>query len=214
MKIKLSSDFLKLFEFDELLSTIKYLEITQIYQYDLYTFFSLQRVILKSNAIDSFKAMMSKISKVELFQIIEQKGNEVICVLKQKITQGFWPEIMRKENFAIIPPIQMDPEYIKATIIISETIADQLENVAKLIKTFEILVNTNVQSQHDVSAQPLPHYTERQREIATYAMRQGFYESPKKISAEQIAEHFKISVSAMNEHLRKAERIAMAYFFA
>ena len=42
---------------------------------------------------------------------------------------------------------------------------------------------------------PFPTFTDRQREIATYSVRNGFYHSPKKISAQRIADKMQISVS-------------------
>jgi predicted DNA binding protein len=64
-----------------------------------------------------------------------------------------------------------------------------------------------------VSNIPYPTFTDRQREIASYAVRNGFYQSPKKISAQAIANEKNISVSAVNEHLRKVERVTMDFFF-
>jgi predicted DNA binding protein len=60
----------------------------------------------------------------------------------------------------------------------------------------------------------MPNFTTRQREIAQYATRNGYLETPKRITAQEIAKHFGISVSAMNEHLRKVEGIALRYFFS
>jgi predicted DNA binding protein len=63
-------------------------------------------------------------------------------------------------------------------------------------------------------ATPLPRFTTRQREIATYAFRHGFFETPRKIAAEELAKHFQISVSAINEHLRKIDYLTMKFFFS
>ena len=60
---------------------------------------------------------------------------------------------------------------------------------------------------------PSPNFTKRQREIAFFAAKQGYFKSPKKINAEKIAQHFKISVSAVNKHLKNTRNIAMEYFF-
>ena len=58
-----------------------------------------------------------------------------------------------------------------------------------------------------------PDFTKRKKEIASYAAKNGFFASPKKITAEAIAKKFEISVSAVNKHLRTAENRAMEYFF-
>ena len=63
------------------------------------------------------------------------------------------------------------------------------------------------------SAIPFPEFTKRQKDIATYAAKLGYFNSPKNISASKIAEHFDISVSAVNKLLKKAENMAMEFFF-
>lgn len=48
--------------------------------------------------------------------------------------------------------------------------------------------------------------TERQVSIIWYAIESGYYETPRRISINEIAAHFGIARSTLNEHLRKAER--------
>ncbi|MBN1801832.1 MAG: helix-turn-helix domain-containing protein [Candidatus Lokiarchaeota archaeon] len=45
----------------------------------------------------------------------------------------------------------------------------------------------------------------RKKEIIYYAAQHGYFELPHKIDSEAIAENFKISKSAINEHLRKID---------
>ena len=49
--------------------------------------------------------------------------------------------------------------------------------------------------------------TDRQREILFYAIEKGYYEIPRKINTQGIAQKFGISQSALSEHLRKIERV-------
>ena len=60
---------------------------------------------------------------------------------------------------------------------------------------------------------PYPKFTKRQIDIATYAARRGYFKIPKKISGKEIADHFKISETAVNNHLKRARNVAMEYFF-
>jgi predicted DNA binding protein len=48
--------------------------------------------------------------------------------------------------------------------------------------------------------------TERQREIVTKALASGYYEWPREINNQELAETLDISRATMHEHLRKAER--------
>jgi predicted DNA binding protein len=47
----------------------------------------------------------------------------------------------------------------------------------------------------------------------TYASRQGYFELPKKISTQQIADHFGISTSTVINHIQKAEKILVKFHF-
>ncbi len=48
---------------------------------------------------------------------------------------------------------------------------------------------------------PFPEFTIHQKEITSYAAKHSYFNSPKRISTNKIAEHFEISVSAVNKLL-------------
>jgi predicted DNA binding protein len=52
--------------------------------------------------------------------------------------------------------------------------------------------------------------TERQREVATEALARGYYDWPRKITNERLAEELGISRATLHEHLRKAERTLLS----
>lgn len=60
---------------------------------------------------------------------------------------------------------------------------------------------------------PFPSFTSRQKEVASFAAKNGYFRSPKGITAKKIARNFGISITAVNKHLKKAENLAMEYFF-
>ena len=59
----------------------------------------------------------------------------------------------------------------------------------------------------------MPRLTNRQKEIMTFATRNGYFKIPKKISTKKIADHFQVSPAAILNHVQKAERSIMEYFF-
>jgi predicted DNA binding protein len=48
--------------------------------------------------------------------------------------------------------------------------------------------------------------TDRQKEVAYYAVQHGYFEIPRRINSKKIANHFKITRSALYDHLRKIEK--------
>ncbi len=52
--------------------------------------------------------------------------------------------------------------------------------------------------------------TARQREVATEALARGYYDWPRKITNERLAEELGISRATLHEHLRKAERTLLS----
>lgn len=52
--------------------------------------------------------------------------------------------------------------------------------------------------------------TDRQREVATEALARGYYDWPRKITNERLAEELDISRATLHEHLRKAERTLLS----
>lgn len=56
--------------------------------------------------------------------------------------------------------------------------------------------------------------TDRQREVLTAANRHGYYEYPRRVSSEKLAERVGISKPVLLQHLRKAEGRIMADIFA
>ena len=56
--------------------------------------------------------------------------------------------------------------------------------------------------------------TPRQKEVVNWAVKNGYYNSPKKISADEIGEKFGITVSAVNQLLRKVEHSVMNHYFS
>ena len=57
---------------------------------------------------------------------------------------------------------------------------------------------------------PLSKLTEKQREVLIAAYKLGYYDLPRKINSEKLAEKLNIGNSTVGEHLRKAERRLLA----
>ncbi len=60
------------------------------------------------------------------------------------------------------------------------------------------------------SISPLVYLTEKQRDILTSAFRLGYYDIPKRLDSDQLAEHLNLANSTVVEHIRKAQRRILA----
>ena len=218
IRIKISSrDFLTRLQFN-FLEVIIDLEILEIFQYDQSNFLSLQRIHLKPGYIERFEETLKTYFLSVWHTILKREGDEVFCIMQQRADQGFWPLFMQGA-WGIVPPIQVDQQYILLTVVTNEASdPNLLEKLEELASIVEVLSKERLEGDPAVYYKspgvPWFLFTPRQREIATYAVRQGYYQTPKKkIDAAQIGRHFHISGAAVSEHLRKIEEKLMHYVF-
>lgn len=217
IRVKIPSDFIAKIGAPNFVPYINHLEILEFYQYDQQNFFSLQKMDLKPEYAKKLDDTMKNVFKTQFYSVIEQRGNEYLCIMKQRHDQGFWPKLL-SGPWALIPPITVDSDSILITVVVNEQQNPELlEKVGQFTENMDIISMENVDNQPLVNRYgngiPSSVFTSRQREIATYATRNGYYEMPKKISAEDIAKKFKCSVSNITEILRKVEKLLMKYTF-
>lgn len=221
LRLKISAEMVKNMKFS-LFEKLEYLEILNTWQYSQTNFFSVQKMVFKpefQSILDDIDTLKKEVNATYM-QILRKKENEILCILQQHLASGFWPVIKEGGPWALIPPISVDKEYILLTIVAPK---EYVQNLFQMVNIFtndytvlavERMDNVDrIEEMLGITNLPYPTFTDRQREIATYAVRNGFYQSPKSISAQAIAEEMGISVSAVNEHLRKVERVAMDFFF-
>lgn len=213
LKIKIPTKTLLTLKIPDYFSIIRHIEILQIYQYDRNNFFALHKILFKPNQIQNLVQYLYEFFLAQSFQILETRGDEVLCIIKQRSTSGFWPSLL-SESWALLPPIIIDPEAMIVSIITKEDY--QLSAILKQFQVFtsiELLAVSKPDETIENFAHSLPGLTTRQREIMTYASRHGYFALPKKISTQQLASHFGISTSAVINHIQKAEKILVKFHF-
>ena len=219
IRLQIPGNFLEYVGFAELFQELEFVEILNAFQYDQTHFFALQKIRLKENKKINLNEFINRHFKPQSFQLLSQFENEIICIMNQNKTSGFFP-IVDSGPWAFLFPIHISNELLLINIISQEEYLSRLYNILdsftqnyKIIGTVD-LDNIN-QYDHNIwkSIIPYPKFTKRQIDIASYASRNGYFKIPKKISGKQIADHFNISETAINNHLRKAANTAMEYFF-
>ncbi|MFX1586909.1 MAG: helix-turn-helix domain-containing protein [Promethearchaeota archaeon] len=219
VRLQIPGNFLKQIGFENLFDKVEFVEILNAFQYDQKHFFALQKIRFKRKIKIDIKKFILESFKPETLQILEQSGKEIICIMDQSRSSGFFP-IVDSGPWAFLFPIYVSSELVLITIISYE---DYIKNLFKILSSFTEdfrvigLTDLDKISKFDESIWrsiiPLPKFTKRQREIASYAAKNGFFKSPKEIKAGEIAYHFEIKEATVNKHLKKARELAMEYFF-
>ncbi|MFX0104751.1 MAG: helix-turn-helix domain-containing protein [Candidatus Hodarchaeota archaeon] len=219
VRLQLPGNSLKKVGFENLFDKIDFVEILNAFQYDQNHFFALQKIKFKRKAEIDITKVITESFKPEILQILEQSGNEIICIMDQSRSSGFFP-IVGSGPWAFLFPIHVSSEVILITIISHE---DYIKNLFEILSSFtddfRIIGLTDLDkiSKFDEtiwrSIIPLPKFTKRQKEISSYAAKNGFFKSPKEITAMEIASYFGLKEATVNKHLKKARDLAMEYFF-
>jgi hypothetical protein len=119
IKLKIPSNTLLTLGNPDYFTVVRRLEVLQIYQYDRNNFFSLQKILFKPNNVQNLVQNLSQLFLAQSFHILETKGDEILCIIKQSSTSGFWPSLL-SESWALLPPLIVDPEMIMVTLIVKE----------------------------------------------------------------------------------------------
>ena len=220
IRLQIPGNFLVHVGFAELFEELEFVEILNAFQYDQKHFFALQRIKFKEKVIKNLTQYIEELFSPESFQLLERRGNEIIGILDQKRSAGFFP-IIDSGPWAFLFPIHVSSSVLLINIISRTEYVNNLFNMlSKLTQNnYKIIGMTDLDKIDEVdqtiwrSAIPFPNFTKRQQEVAAYAAKKGFFKTPKKISSIRIAFHFGISESAVNRLLKTAKNLAMEYFF-
>jgi len=219
IRLQIPGNFLEHVGFADLFQHLEFIEILNAFQYDQNHFFALQRIKFKPNLIKNLDNYIKKKFNPQSFQLLNQTKDEIICIMNQKNTSGFFP-IVDSGPWAFLFPIHVSQEVLLINIISQNEYVNKLFDVINLFtENYKIIGMTDLDKIDAIdqtiwrSAIPFPNFTKRQQEVAAYAAKRGFFKTPKKASAAQIANHFGISESAINKLLKTAKNLAMEYFF-
>jgi len=218
IRLQIPGNFLEHVGFADLFQYLEFIEILNAFQYDQNHFFALQRIKFKPNIIKELDKYIKKQFNPQSFQLLNQTRDEIICIMNQNKTSGFFP-IVDSGPWAFLFPIHISQEVLLINIISqTEYINKLFDVISSFTEKYEIVGMTDLDKLDEVdqtiwrSAIPFPNFTKRQQEVAAYAAKEGFFKTPKKISAVELATHFGISESAVNRLLKTAKNLAMEYF--
>lgn len=207
LKVPLDSKSRKFFDLLE-----KY-ELLQIHRQDEDQIFATQKVKFKDFKMHP-KMLEGDHYGMSYIEVInEDKGsNEFIFFSKHKWVKQT-KDFLDRLDLIIDPPIILDNDRLLVSIIAES------KNIDRFVESLDNFYNAKLEILSISDIQPnyenlFLKLTDRQKEIVYYAIQHGYFEIPRKINSNKIANHFKISRSALYEHLRKIERIIYHTIFS
>lgn len=195
--------------YKEILDLLDKFEVTQVHRYTEDYIVATIKIRFKDPNMGPKD--LKEINELTEVIVEDTQKNEYIC-----ITKHLWhPDIQlfyKNPEILIEPPLIMENESLIVSYICESSYVDYIiETLEKLYNdNFKILSITLIHPNKD----QLPYLlTERQKEIAYFAVENGYYEIPRKISIAELAKHFEVSTTALAEHLRKVEKIVFNITF-
>ena len=147
--------------------------------------------------------------ELKILEVLKKMENTYTCLIKVKYKKNPFNykelrplRVFRAENIIFDFPFIVSKDKIIFTIV---TDSDNLKKILKILKPLGLIKNLSFQKPTFSDYNVLSCLTERQKEVMIVAMRNGYYEVPREITTQELAEKLDISKATVLEHLRKAE---------
>ena len=154
---------------------------------------------------------LTTIGDMDILSVISSEGNKHICLVLGHESEK------ANDAFSELNLIYTAPSLISEDRIIISFISGQKDMMrfVEMVKASIGKVVNMTFKQSTYEKKDLPSVlTDKQREIMAAAFRYGYYDLPKGIGSEQLADRLHISKPTLLEHLRKAERRIFTEIFA
>lgn len=146
----------------------------------------------------------------EILNILKEDNTKYTCLIRIEYRKNLMKvlNLFHVENIIYDLPFVVSEEKIVFTFIAESKALKKLLNV---IKPLGFIKNISFQKVGSPEYSALSCLTERQKEIVLAAKKNGYYEFPRKVTAEELSEKLGISKATTIEHLRKAENRIISY---
>ena len=204
-------EFVKKVGFGDVFEYAEEMELLKIFRFDMHNMITMERFRFKDP--NFHPNMLIGTSGIKFIQILKEdiEKKEYTVLVKTHANVGF-DQIFNDFDFILDYPIYVNQEGLTIPFISSQkNLKAILESVKKIAgNQFKVLNITSVKPNIESIKTLL---TEKQQEIISFAVKKGYFEIPRKISSKEISNHFDISISAVNEHLRKIEKRIFNHLF-
>ncbi len=159
---------------------------------------------------ESKKKFVKDFKKIPGIKKLEYKGNCMFTLRQDPLTESFDP-IFNPKIIQVKPVIQRSDQFEEWELASWEK--EDLMNIFK-IPSYEVELYSIEKKDipEVVFAQPSPILTKKQKQAIQLAIKNGYYNFPRKIDLVHLAKISKVSRPSFQERLRKAEKKVMPMF--
>ncbi len=148
----------------------------------------------------------------KIISVLRGEGNTFVCLLKGELPNHLF-KVFKKISIKFnLDLIWTTPTKVSGENILISAIGDE-KNLQKLLKNCKFIGDIQKISFTKPFADGfdiLSCLTDKQKQVIFAAKNNGYYEYPRKISADQLSKQVGISKATTVEHLRKAEKRIMS----
>jgi predicted DNA binding protein len=189
----------------ETLKKIKSFEVLHILRFDSSETAAIFRLEPKDNSLEVEELLKSLLQNLNVeYQLLEQDRGVCICFIKGKTVQSSSGSPNRSGMYPMLPFAVRDGK-VRVTLVgddkqVKEFLENRRDNY-KVVSLTDAKFSLN---------SPISRLTEKQQEAISLAFRLGYFDTPRKISVDGLAEKLDLSSSTLAVHLRRAERRLLA----
>jgi hypothetical protein len=185
------------------IQNIESLELLHSLRQDQVEFAAIWKVKFKESIIEA-KNMLANEFSMEIQVLEQEKDGTYTVFIRGKPLPSLLLKAIGVTEIYVFPPIKILDGKIKMAFVGSEQqLADFLKRINEKGIRYKIVLATHTDF---VPNSPLNQLTEKQREAIIAAYKFGYYDTPRKISSEELAKKLDMASSTLVEHLRKGEK--------
>jgi predicted DNA binding protein len=195
-------------EKDNPLQNVEFSEVLHLLRFDREEFAAMLRVKFKDQST-KFEDLIAanKVDKIVKAQLLERNKDGAFTYFLTGRPPNTERELMSLGIYPV-PPFGVQNDKIKITFVgEAEQLKNLLEHINRLGLNYKITSATEAKFSVD---SPLNELTEKQRIVLVSAFERGYYETPRKISSQELADKLHIKTSTLVEHRRKAEQCILS----
>jgi predicted DNA binding protein len=198
----------------EMLQKVRSFEMLHILRLAEDGFAVIFRVELKDPSLN-FEELITNAMKGNIdgkFQLLEhEKENTYTCFVKGKHTQLDSLADNRTTRMYPVMPFTLRDGKVRVTLLgDNKQVKEILESAERTQMGYKII--SSMEAKFSPSS-PVSRLTEKQQDALALAFKLGYFDTPRKVSSEQLAQKLGLASSTLVIHLRRAERRLLSEMF-